>query len=148
MKSEFDRMVDEAVQRKLKEKAEEAADRVVAQMIGPQVTGPAPGVDVAIPMPGRRRFTQAAPRGCWLALGQTSREPPMKGTQLDQALTIARQALAAGPAERSVLTRLVEGHFGRNRKNGDAGISSIVSRLIVLGFLVVVERPDKQGEGR
>jgi hypothetical protein len=135
----FNQMVNEAVARELKALAATEARRIVAGLTGaPKPAAQAattPRVRVRRDRKSARR--QYAPKGCWIALGRAQGTPQPTG-RLAEAYTVARDALAAGPAERSVVTRIMT-----EARPGWTPVvaSGCISRLVARGRLAVVGEP-------
>lgn len=148
----FQQMVQQRVQRQLTAAADREANRIVANLTRNHKTGalaPQPAV-APVMVPGaasvkrvriRDRGSlrhQFAPKGSWLSLGRAPRGAKPVTGQLAIALTVAEQALAAGPADRATLTKLMA-----NATPGWTAVtaSGCISRLVAAGRLAVVSAP-------
>lgn len=140
----YRQLVNTAVERKLKEMAEREANSIVANLTRRHSDGrPAPQPPKAaepvkrVRIRNRAKFhPQFAPKDSWLALGRNTNAKPVRG-QLAQAMIVADNALAVGPADRPTLTKLMMEAAGWTRVQA----SGCISRLVTAGRLVVVSKP-------
>ena len=141
-------MVNTLVQRQLRERATKEANRIVAATIRRHDTAtssapPVVPVSATTGKPKRMRDRgslrhQYAPKDSWLSLGRAAAGQKAATGQLLLALNIAEKALAAGPADRATLTKLMA---DANKGWTNVTASGCISRLVAAGRLVVVSPP-------
>ena len=132
MDAELKKMIDEATARKLAAHVDAKSDENVARMLGTGFALTPPAAVPAASLAPRR--VQAAPASCWLALsGKPYEGKP--GSDPAKVYHACRQLLAAGPAARKELTKVLA------RELQLPGLPAALSALVRTGAPVVVAPP-------